>query len=163
MEEIVDVLGEANDRLGVGRERDRAIDPRADAHLPECGQAVGGALGQALEPLVVGGKQRWAHVPWNRAPAGAGALFPAADDQRTRLRLEVEPGVGVAEGGQVGGEVVALLGDDVLVLDGVDRDVDPGQPRGLRAPHAGRVDQHVAFDPALLGEHCGDPPAVALD
>ena len=130
---------------------------------PNSGIRARRTLGDAGEAIVVRREQFGPEVERDAAPGRAGALLPAADDQAAGLGLEVEARVRIAQGRQVVRDRVGLLRDDVLVLDGVDGDVGAGQPRGLGAPHAGRVDEHVALDAALLGAHRRHPPAGALD
>ena len=42
-----------------------------------------------------------------------------------------------------------LLGDEVLVLDGAGRQLDPGQPADVAGPDAGGVDDDLGLDVAL--------------
>ena len=71
------------------------------------------------------------------------------------MRLSGSRSVG---SGSSGG--VERLGDQVLVPVRDDRQVDADEPRDLRRVHAGRVDDDVALDAALVGLN-GDDAAVA--
>ena len=51
---------------------------------------------------------------------------------------------------------VDLLGDEVVVLGGLQRDVDADGLAELAGPHAGAVDDQLRFDVAAIGAHAGD-------
>jgi hypothetical protein len=48
---------------------------------------------------------------------------------------------------------VDLLGDEVVVLRCLQRDVDTDGLAELAGPHAGAVDDQLGFDVALIGSH----------
>ena len=95
-----------------------------------------------------------------RSPKGDRVRLPAADRQGARLALQVEELVGVAEGRQPGGHAIALLGDQVLVLDHAGRRA-PRRPARATSlgPEAGGVHHHVGAPGAVVGDHLGDAPA----
>ncbi len=65
--------------------------------------------------------------------------------------------------GASAGQPVDLLGDDVLVLDRLQRHVDAGHGADLPRPLPGAVHHLVAGDVALVGLHRGDPVAIHLE
>ena len=89
-------------------------------------------------------------------------MLERADEQCVALLARVEGALGVAQHGQLGvarADLLHRLGDDVVVLERHDRQVDARQPRDLPRPLAGRVHHDVGADLALGGL---DHPAVGL-
>ena len=72
----------------------------------------------------------------------------AAHDEAADLGAEVDEVVGVAQRRQRLERRVERLGDEVLVPERDDRQVDADEPRELRRVHAGRVDDDLALDRA---------------
>ena len=89
-----------------------------------------------------------------------GDRLEAADHQPAHLLLEVGVAVGVPQDRQVGVQPVDLVGDDVEVLGGVQRDGDADLVAQRLGPLAGAVDDHLGLDVAAVGAHPGDPPAA---
>ena len=59
-------------------------------------------------------------------------------------------------------EALDLLGDEVVVLGGLQRDVDAGRVAELARPHAGAVDDELGLDVAVIGAHAGDDAACRV-
>ncbi len=114
-----------------------------------------------FEMVVIVGEQ--AELPVVGDVAGHPRLrvgFVAAHDQPADLLFEIGPSVGVADRGGVGGQARDFLGYDVLMLDRLQGDGDPGHCAHLPRPLAGAVDDLVALDRALIRHDPGDPVGV---
>jgi hypothetical protein len=88
--------------------------------------------------------------------AGGPALrvwFVATERQAADFLLEIGAAVGVADGRRVAGQAVHLLGDDVLVLDRLERHIDTGHGADLARPLPGAIDHLFAGDITLVGLH----------
>src|SRR5438132_667741 len=70
----------------------------------------------------------------------------AAEDEAADLLLEIGAAVGVADGGNAGRDAGDLLGDDVLVLDWLDRHADAGERSDLARPDTGGEHHLLAND-----------------
>ncbi len=151
----------AEDEIAVGREAFGAVDHLLHPDLGQRRDAGDGRvhmLGEVVPVVVeqpefpVGG-----HVaggPWLRI------RLIAAHDEAAGFLLEIGPPVGIAQSGGVAGQAGDRFGDDVLVLDRLQRHVDARHRAHLPGPLAGAIDHGFAGDRALGGLDMGD--AVAL-
>ena len=152
------------DEIAVGREAFGAVDHLADAGGLEGRNARHGlfeVLGEmvpvVVEELELEGARDIAGGPGDRV----GLI--AAHDEAADLLLEIGAAVGIAQGRDVGGEAVDLFGDDVLVLDRLQRHVDAGHDADLAGPLATAVDHRFSFDTAIGGQHRLDAAAVHFE
>jgi hypothetical protein len=119
-----------------------------------------------LEPIQVGREKTAVEVLRNPIQRPRpGVAFEGSDEERAALPSNVERGVRVPEHGQLRLErshLVDDLGDQVVVLEGHDREIHPDQLTDLSRPLARGVDHDLCADLALRGL---EPPstAVALD
>ncbi len=137
---------------------DDALDPR----ILEGGHPSGGSLEHLLEPVEIGLQEAAVEVfgnsferPWLRV------ALEGADEQSASLGSNVEGGVRVTKHRQPAldrAELVELLGDEIVMLEGHDRDIDPDHAADLLRPLAGGIDDDLSADLALRGL---DEPALA--
>ncbi len=161
--EILQPRRRPDDRLAVGRNRDRPVDDRPDAEIAEQRNAPCGGLEHLVQPFEIVAEKLALAFPRD-APLrvdGWGEFLPAADRQRPRFRLDVEAAVGIAQARQMVGHPVALVGDQVLVLDDAGGDIDAGHPADLARPQPRGVDDDLRLDGAVVGDHTADPRAAA--
>ena len=93
---------------------------------------------------------------------GPRVRFEDADDQLARVVPEVRDGVVVPHDGQVRVEALDRAEPDVVVLAGMQRDVDADGSGQLPGPHAGAEDDAVGVDvPLLRGDADNAPPGGA--
>ena len=160
-EEVVELGRPAEDRLAVGRDRDRPVDQGAHADPLEHRHAFGGQHRELLEAVEVGGQELAREVAGDARLAERHRIgLPAPDRQAADLGLHVDQVVGIAKGRQIARRVRNRLGHQVLMLERCHRNLDPGQGADRAAPHAGGVDHHLGADWAALGHHRGHPAAA---
>lgn len=141
--------------LVVRRERFRAAEEAPPAGVPQDRHARHGVLEHRHQLIVhVPGQLVEAEVPWNSPlPPRHGALLERADQQGAGVLLDVYAPVVIAQQGQVPRHRVELPGDRVVVLAGMQGDVDARPPAELPRPHAAAVDDEVGGDGAGIGAH----------
>ena len=94
-------------------------------------------------------------APWLRV------ALEGADEQSAYLLSNIEGGIRVTKHRQLDlerAELVELLGDEIVVLEGHDRKIDPDHAADLLCPLAGGIDDDLSPDLALRGR---DAPARA--
>ena len=156
-EEVSHLGGLAEDEVAVGGEALGAVDELLDAGVLERGDAAEGELHDRLEMVPVVVEELEGEVLGDALLGpGPGVGLVAAHDEAADLLLVVGEAVGVAQGGEAGGDAVDLLGDEVLVLDADEGDVDAGRGGELAGPLAGAEDELLAGDAALGGLDAGD-------
>ena len=123
-----------------------------------CVEVLGEMIPVVVEELELEGARNVAGGPRD----GVGLV--AAHDEAADFFLEVGAAVGIADGGRVGREAFDLFGDDVLVLDGLQRHGDAGHGADLARPHAAAIDDGlaVAMRPSV-GEDGDDAVAFHLE
>ena len=156
----------AEDEVAVGREALGAVDELLDAGRLQRRDAAEGELHDRLEMVPVVLEELEGEVVGDAALGpGPGVGLVAAHDEAADLLLVVGEAVGVAQGGEAGGDAVDALGDQVLVLDADEGDVDAGQRGRAARDHwpAQRTSfsqatrpavGHDAGDAAVLGRGC---------
>ena len=82
--------------------------------------------------------------------------FEEAHEQSTALLAEVAVGAGVLHDRKVARDAVDRLGEQVVVLGGLQRHVDAGRRGELPGPQAGREHHRLALDVALVGDDARD-------
>ncbi len=106
-------------------------------------------LGQLAELEILGNAVR---------RPGNGVRLEGAEQQLAGILLEIGAMVGVAQHRKGGGEVGEILGDDVEMLAGLERDVDAAALAERARPHAGGDDDVLGRDLALVGDDAGGAP-----
>ena len=154
--------GRAHEVAAIRSVGDGAADHLLDAGLGEHRESLGRHLQPRGQLVEVGRGEVEVEVPVDSfEPVGDGvACLVGADEQAVDLTPVVARRAGVADDGHLdltGLHGVQRFGDQVLVDHRDDRDVDARHGTNLRGVVAGRVDDVVAGDLALVG---GDPPAA---
>ncbi len=88
---------------------------------------------------------------------GLGIRLVAAHHEAADLLLEVDQAVRIAQRRQVGGHALDRLGDQVLMLHGLQRHAHPGKSADRLGPLPGAQRHHVAGDLAPSGAHARHP------
>ena len=169
--EVPQAVGRTDHGAAVGRIGDRPVDHVLNADLAEDRHAVDRRVDMRLQPLDVAGEQVLAEAVRHAVDeAGRRAFLIGAEDQALPFLAHVVGRVAFPQHRHLGQALlVALdqrrmrLGDDVLVLDGDDRNVEADHGRGLARIVAGRRDHVLASDVALLGAHQPFAARRALD
>ena len=154
--------GGAHEEAAVGGVGDGAGDGLLDAGLAEDGDALGGQFEPRHEDVVVGRGEVEVEVPVDAVGAVGDGVGPfvGADEEAVDLAAVVARRPGVADDGHLvfaGGHGGERLGDEVLVDQRDDRDVESDHGADLGSVVAGGVDDVVGHDPALVGD---DLPAA---
>jgi hypothetical protein len=110
-----------------------------------------------VEQFKLEGARNGVHLP------GLGLGLEAPHDQAADLFLVVDEAVGVAHHRQHRMHAIDLSGDDVEVLGGVERHIDPGQCAELACPLPCAVHQHFAPHVTLAGPDTHSPSAFDDD
>ena len=153
----------ADHRLAVCGHRDRSIDHRPDADLVQERESRRRRHQEAFEPIEVLLEELLRKVGGQASITERAhrALFPTADRERPRFRLQIEVVVGIAKARQSRGNPIGLLGDQILMLDDSHRQFQPRQLAELPRPQSGGIDDDVAIDQSRGCFQPRDPPAVA--
>jgi hypothetical protein len=137
-------------RIAVGPVHDR-LDPRTRERRHPSRHA----REHVLEPIQVGREKTAVEVLRNPIQRPRpGVAFEGSDEERAALPSNVERGVRIPEHGQLRLErshLVDDLGDQVVVLEGHDREIHPDQLTDLSRPLARGVDHDLCADLALRG------------
>ena len=163
-DEAVLVLGRRADVVAdIRREALRAAEELQDVGRLESRHPLPGAAQQRLEVLAVGGDLVEAEVLGNAVHApGPRVRLEDTDDQLARVVPEVRDRVVVPHDGQVRVEPLNAVEADVVMLAGMQRDVDADGCGQLPRPHAGAEDDTVGIDvPLLRGNTRYTPPGGA--
>ena len=160
-DEAVLALGRLADVVAdVRREALRAAEELRDLGRLEGRHALPGTAKQRLEVLVVDGDLVEAEVLGDAVHApGPRVRLEDADDQLARVVPEVRDGVVVPHDGQVRIESVDGIEPDVVVLAGMQRDVDADGGGQLPGPHAGAENDAVGVDVPLVRGDADHTPA----
>ena len=170
-EEAVD-LGLAKAELVVGGERLGPVDDPRDLDLVHRRHALAGVLDDLLEAVDVVLEQAPVEVERDLVePVGAvgeerrpRVALVAAHHEALAVLAVVDEEVGVAQGGEAPGVVVAEgLGHQVLVRHRDDRDPHARQPAELGGEHPAGDHHDLGLDLALVGDDLPHAPAVGLD
>ena len=164
--EVLQARNRPHQAATVGRVAVGAVDDLFDPDCGERGNARAGGGEHAFDPVEVGREQ--ARVETRRDPVQGPGAWPALerpDEQARAFLADVVGVVGVAEDGQLALPALQLpdcVGDDVVVLEGDDRQIDSGEAGDLRGPLTGRVHDDLRANRAP-GRR--EPPggAIALD
>ena len=150
----------ADQWVPVGRERERPVDHALDAGrahrrvVPECDLELG------RDPVEVGLEQLRPEVPWRlaRRPRHARLLI-RPEQHRAALLADVDlaPEVErhrhlVAGARDMGRDLGHVLGQQVDVLHGQDRQLQPDHPADLARPQTAGVDDVLGMDPVAALE-----------
>ena len=151
----------AKDEIPVGRETFRSVDHLFDADIGQSGHPGNRLIHMLFKMVVVVVKQPEfpivRHIPSHpRLRVG----FIAAHHQPADFLFEIGAPVRIAQCGRVAGQTGNAVGDNVLVLDRLQRHGYPGHGPHLPRPLARAIDHRVAQDCALIGLHPGDAFAV---
>ena len=92
-----------------------------------------------------------------------GLRLEAADHQAADLLLEVGVAVGISQDRQIGMHAGDVLADDVEVLGGVQRHVDPRHGADLLGPLARAVDDDLGLDVTGVGPHTRSASRPSVD
>ena len=152
-----------DDRVAVRGVGDGAVIDLLHTGLAKGGHAVHGGFDMRLQTLKVLLEQLIFGIGTRAVDiACRGTSLVRAEDQATRLLAHVPAAVGIAKdahfrqpGCLTRLDVVMRLGDDVLMLDRDDRNVQPDHAACLAREVAGGADHMLACDLALVG---GDFP-----
>ena len=149
------------DEVAIGGKAFSPVDHLLDARVFQRGHAGDSLFQMLAEMIEVIVKEAEFPIRGNVAgdPALGVRLIPA-HHKAADLFLEIGAPIRIAQRGGVGGKAVDLFGDDVLVLDRMQRHRDPGHRAQLARPHAAAVHHLVASDVALGGFHMGDAATV---
>ena len=169
--EVPQSPGGTDDRAAIRRVRDGAVVHLLHPDLAERRHAVDRRLdvrGQALEVL---GEQLVLGILARAVQIAAGrATLVRPEQQAARLLAHVPGAVALAQHAHLGQAVLVplhdrrmRLGHDVLVLDRDHRDVEPDHGAGLAREVAGRRDDVLARDVALVGPDQPFARGSALD
>ncbi len=144
-DEVVPQLrGLADDRQQVGGEALRPAEERADARLHRDRHAAHRPLDVRTHPIPVGLDHAEREVVGDAADVPRRAhRLEQPDHQPTDLFAVVAEVGGVLDHRPVAGQPIDLLGDEVVVLGGLQRDVDAGDLAQLSSPHPGAVDDEL--------------------
>ena len=143
--------------VAVGRVGDRAVDHALDAALGQDRHARAGVLDVALQPAQIVGPELVGEVGRDAVlPFGAALPLVGAEDEALPLLAQIVGDVGVAQQRQLLAAALDqgrdVLGDQILVLHGDDRQVPAEQRHDLAGPVAGGVDHDLGADRlALVG------------
>ena len=147
----------ADEGVAIGGERERPIDHPGDAGVGQHRKVLERRVQRRCDPLEVRGQQALVEVPW-RLPALPchGRLLVRADQQtltllaRVDLAAEVDGTHQLGAGALVvGDDLVNGLGDDVGVLHGEHRQLEPDHAAHLACPQPSRVDDMGRFQPVV--------------
>ena len=148
-------------RPHVGGERLRPAEEGPHARIRQHGNPVQRRAEEGLHPLPVRTyfpKRKPAGHPVER-PRG-GDRLEEAHQHAVALGPVVAVVVRVLDDRQIGVHPRHRVGEQVVMLSGLEGDGDPGQGPELAGPHARRVDHHLGLDPAGAGQHGAHlPPA----
>ena len=143
----------AEQRVDVGRERLRSAEEGAQTDALQAGVAPHRPLQMGRHPVPVRldraeGEVRGRAVEVPGRPLG----LEQADQQPVGLLAVVAVAVGVLDDRQVAVHARHRLGEQVVVLRGLQGYVDPAPPRQLARPQTGGQHDRLALDLALVGE-----------
>ena len=169
--DVRQVPGRPDDRAAVGGVGDGAVVDLLDADLAEGRDPGDGGLDVRGEPVEVFLEELVFALLVGAVDVAAGrALLVGAEDETAILFAHVPGRVGFAQHPHLRQALaVALddgrvrLGDDVLVLDRDDRDVETEHGARLAGEVAGRADDVVGGDVALVGADHPAPVGGALE
>ena len=164
-DEVVAQLGRlADDRLQVGREALRPAEELADADVERDRHAAHRLLDVRPHAIPVGADLAEREVGRDAVdlPRRAHRL-EQADHQPADLLAEVAVRARILEHRPRRVEAVDLLGDQVVVLGGLQRDVDARPRAELAGPHAGAVDDVLGLDRPRAVVDAGDRAAMRRD
>ena len=145
--------------IRIRRHRVRVADESDRLRVCEEREAPDGTGHQGGESLVVGRHRARRVLPRDAVlPARDRVRLVPTEDHAAVFALAVHEVVGVAEARHVPRELGAgyRLERDVLVIDRRGRDERPDHRRHLRRPDAGRVDDDLRGDGAVLGDDVRD-------
>ena len=151
-----------DDRLQVGGEAFRAAEQLLDSGLLDHRHPGDGALQVRRHPVPVGGDltEREARRDPGYLPRRADRLEQAKHQSAALLPVIAVVG-GVLQHRPAAVHPLDRLGQQVVVLGGLQRDAHPGQLAEFPRPHAGAVDNVLGLDVAARGPDPGDSTAVA--
>ena len=157
--DILEIPGRADDRRAVGRIGDGAIIDLLDADFAEGRHAGDRRLDMRRQPVEIFLEEFVFGLGRRSVDIAAGrALLVRPEQQAAIFLAHVPGGIGLAQHAHFGQALfLALLdqgmrlGDDILVLDRDDRNVDAQHLAGLAHEIAGRRDDVLAGDVALVG------------
>ena len=154
----------AQDEVVVRREALRPVHQETDLGRLERGHPLDGIAHEDLELAPVFRERSEAESLGDTLHApGLGPGIEAAHEESRHLFLEVDVAVAIAHHGQIGGDAVDGVGDDVHVLAGVQGYGDAAHAAELARPHARAVHQDFRGDVALRGVHSRHAAALELD
>jgi hypothetical protein len=163
-EEIPDFRRFAEDEIAVRREGFRAVDHLLDAGRGERRDAGERRLHMLLEMIPVVLEELEFEIAGDVAGGpGNRVRLVAAEDEAADLLLEIGAPVRIADGRHAGHDAVDLLGDDILVLDRLERHADARHRRDLARPHAGTENDLLAADRAVARPNGGDAAFLDLE
>ncbi len=155
-----EVVGElrrrADDRQQVRREALRAAEELPDARRLRRRHARQRGLKERRHPLPVGLDLTEREVPWHALDLPGRRLgLEQADHQPAAFLAVVAAGGRVLEHRRLARDARQRAGDQVVVLGGLQRDVDAVALPQLARPHAGAVDHRLALHGAVRGLDAG--------
>ena len=159
--DAVDLRRRPEHRVQVGRERLRAAEERAQPGVGERRVALHGGVEVRRHPVPVRRDGAEGEVGRRSVelPRRAHRL-EQPDQQAAALLAVVGVAVRVLDDRQVAVHAVDGLGEQVVVLGGLQRDVDADAAPELARPQARRDHDGLALDVAGVGDDRGDPAVV---
>ena len=162
-EVAVKLGGGPDQRPNVGGERLGPAEERAHAGVRQARDPREGRSEERLHPFPVRRELAEREVPRDpvQRPRRADRL-EQADEHAVALRPVVAVVIRVLDHRQVRVHSRHGVGQQVVVLGGLERHGHPGERAELARPHPGRVDHDLRLDAAGLGQHGRDPAAAGL-
>ena len=161
-EVVIELRSQAHDEVVVGREALRAVIELLDAGVLHHRDPVHGVAQQDVELAPVLGQQleleRFRDLVGGNP--GLGVRLEAAHQQPADLLLEIGVAIRVAQRRRRPRQPVDRLGDDVVVLGGVERDGHPDLLADGLGPLPAAIHHVLALDVTAGGGDRGDPGAI---
>ena len=146
----------ADQRVAVGREGEGAVDDALDAGAPDRREMLEADFEAGGDAVEVVGQQLVAEIPRRLAlrPRHAVALVGAHQHAlaflaHVDLAVEIDD---MQHLGRRGGDLGNVVGDDVLVLHGEQRQLEPDHAAAFARPQPAGVDDVLGVDVALVGD-----------
>ncbi len=151
-EEVPQLGSLADDRLEIGCEALRTAEELPDPGLGRDRDPPHRGLDVGRHPIEIGRDLTEGEVGRNAVHApGCGHRLEEADHEAPDLFAVVGVGCRILDHGPLRRQVGDLLGDQVVVLGGLERDGDAGQLAELAGPHPGAVDDELRLDLTGVG------------
>ena len=155
--EILQLRRRAQNEISIRREAFRPVDHLLDAGIGQGRHAGQGLAHMLLEMIPVIFEQLEFEIVGHVAKRpGDRVRLIAAEDEATDLFLEIGAPVGIADRRHIGGKSIDLLGDHILMLHRLQWHGDTSHRTDLTCPLPAAIDDRLAGNAALIGDHRDD-------